>query len=157
MSREQYNEGEVKLMKLAEESLERGASRLVEIRNFALKSGYKKIGIAHCMAVAREAAMVKDFLSNDFEVLTIDCKVDKRPKSEFLGEGAVGISCNPLGQAEFLAENGSEMNIVLGLCVGHDMIFGMNSKVPTTTLLVKDRAHKHNPLEGIKQEVEKAL
>ena len=91
------------------------------------------------------------------EVFSIDCKIGKLPKSEFLGDGAVGISCNPMGQAEYLIANGSEMNIVMGLCVGHDMAFGMNSKVPTTTLLVKDRVHKHNPLEGIKNIGEKAL
>ena len=157
MSRELYNVDELKVMRLAEEALERGASRLVEKRNFALKSGYKKIGLAHCMAVSKEAAVVKEFLSNDFEVFSIDCKIGKLPKSEFLGDGAVGISCNPMGQAEYLTANGSEMNIVMGLCVGHDMVFGMNSKVPTTTLLVKDRVHKHNPIEGIKNIGEKAL
>lgn len=157
MIRESYNEDELAVMRLAEEALERGATRLVEIRNFALKSGYKKIGLAHCMAVAKEAEVVKQFLAKDFEVLAIDCKTGKLPKSKFLGDGAVGISCNPLGQAEYLAANGSEMNIVMGLCVGHDIVFGMNSTVPTTTLLVKDRVHKHNPLEGIKNIGEKAL
>ena len=149
--RQSYNDDELKVMQLAEESIERGASRLVEIRNYALKSGFKKIGIAHCMAVSKEAEAVKGFFAKDFEVLAIDCKTGKLPKSDFLGDGFVGISCNPLGQAEYLAANGSEMNIVMGLCVGHDMIFGMNSTVPTTTLLVKDRAHKHNPLEGIQK------
>lgn len=157
MTRESYNVDELNMMRHAEEALERGASRLIEIRNFALKSGYEKIGLAHCMAVSKEAEMVKQFLSKDFEVLAIDCKTGRLPKSDFLGEGAVGISCNPLGQAEILEANGAEMNIVMGLCVGHDMVFSVNSKVPTTTLLVKDRVHKHNPLEGIKNIGEKAL
>lgn len=149
MSIDCYGESELQMMMLAEEAFERGATRLKEIRNFALSSGVKTIGIAHCMAVAKEAESVKNYFSTDFEVLTIDCKTGKLAKSDFLGEGYMGLSCNPMGQAEYLAENGSELNIVMGLCVGHDMIFGMNSKVPTTTLLVKDRAHKHNPLEGI--------
>lgn len=157
MTKESYSVDNLNVMRHAEEALERGASRLVEIRNFALKSGYKKIGLAHCMAVSKEAELVKQFLSKDFEVLAIDCKTGRLPKSDFLGEGAVGISCNPLGQAEFLAANGVEMNIVMGLCVGHDMVFSVNSKVPTTTLLVKDRVHKHNPLEGIKNIGEKVL
>lgn len=145
-----YADSDLALMKLAEASLEKGADRLIEVRNFALNSGFKKIGIAYCAAVAKEAEIVDHFLSKDFEVVRIDCKTGKFPKSEMLDDGSlVGISCNPMGQAAYLAECGAQMNIVMGLCVGHDMVFGMNSHVPTTTLLVKDRAHKHNPLEGI--------
>lgn len=150
MAIEQYGERERKMMQLAEEVIERGANRLAEIRNFALKAGYTKIGIAHCAAVTKEAAAVRDFLSNDFEVLTIDCKTEQIPKSEFLGEAVSGISCNPLGQSEYLNANGSQLNIILGLCVGHDILFNQTSKAPSTTLLVKDRVHKHNPLEGIR-------
>lgn len=138
------------LMKLAEASLDKGADRLMEVRNFALQSGFKKIGIAYCAAVAKEAEVVANFLATDFDVVKIDCKTGKLPKSELLDDmNLVGISCNPLGQAAYLATNGAEMNVVMGLCVGHDMLFGMNSEVPTTTLLVKDRVHKHNPIEGI--------
>lgn len=150
MALEQYGEQEQVVMQLAEEVVEKGANRLAEIRSFALKSGYKKIGIAHCVAVTKEAAAVRDFLLNDFEVFTIDCKTGQIPKSEFLGESVPGISCNPLGQTEYLNANGTQLNVLLGLCVGHDLLFNQTSNAPSTTLLVKDRVHRHNPLEGIR-------
>jgi len=40
----------------------------------------------------------------------------------------------------------------MGLCVGHDMIFNMNSKAPTSTLIVKDREHHHNPFQEFSKE-----
>ena len=38
------------------------------------------------------------------------------------------------------------MNIVLGLCVGHDMLFTKNSNAYVTTLSVKDRMTGNNPI-----------
>jgi uncharacterized metal-binding protein len=37
------------------------------------------------------------------------------------------------------------MNIIVGLCVGHDMLFAKYSSAPVTTLVVKDRVTGHNP------------
>jgi uncharacterized metal-binding protein len=58
-------------------------------------------------------------------------------------------SCNPVGQAQVLNEKKTDMNIVIGLCVGHDMLFNMHSKAPTTTLIVKDRVLAHNPAGAV--------
>jgi uncharacterized metal-binding protein len=38
------------------------------------------------------------------------------------------------------------MNIIVGLCVGHDMLFSKHSSAPVTTLVVKDRVTGHNPV-----------
>ena len=38
------------------------------------------------------------------------------------------------------------MNIIVGLCVGHDMLFNKHSTAPVTTLVVKDRVTGHNPV-----------
>jgi uncharacterized metal-binding protein len=57
--------------------------------------------------------------------------------------------CNPAGQAEYLKENNTELNISIGLCVGHDMVFNLKSASPVSTLVVKDRETKHNPMESI--------
>jgi uncharacterized metal-binding protein len=54
--------------------------------------------------------------------------------------------CNPVYQAELLNEAGTQLNIVLGLCVGHDMLFTKNSKAYVTTLSVKDRMTGNNPI-----------
>ena len=37
------------------------------------------------------------------------------------------------------------MNIIVGLCVGHDMLFAKYSDAPVTTLVGKDRVTGHNP------------
>jgi uncharacterized metal-binding protein len=44
-----------------------------------------------------------------------------------------------------LNENGTELNIIVGLCIGHDLLFSMKSKAPVTTLIVKDKFTGHNP------------
>ena len=53
--------------------------------------------------------------------------------------------CSPVLQARKLAKAGTELNIVVGLCVGHDPLFNKHSRALTTTLIVKDRVTGHNP------------
>lgn len=141
-----YNQEDIKTMKLADSARMPGKNRVEEIKNFAKVAGFKKIGIANCTMVQKEANALKEFLSQDFEVFAIDCKCGKIPAGEFLGNDSKGISCNPAGQAEFLAENQTDLNIVMGLCIGHDLLFTAKTKAPSTTLIVKDREHKHNPM-----------
>jgi uncharacterized metal-binding protein len=50
-----------------------------------------------------------------------------------------------VAQARILNAEGMEMNIIMGLCVGHDMLFSKHSAAPVTTLVVKDRVTGHNP------------
>ncbi|OPY27009.1 MAG: hypothetical protein A4E27_00631 [Methanobacterium sp. PtaU1.Bin242] len=57
--------------------------------------------------------------------------------------------CNPLGQASFLNRENTDLNIIIGLCIGHDLLFTEHSKAPVTTLVVKDRVLAHNPLGAI--------
>ncbi len=140
-----YSETDLKMMHAAEESLLMGKNRIEELKLYASNSGIKRIGIAHCIGMTREAQQLKDRLSDQFEVYTVDCKYGKVPATEMLDdETQHGTSCNPAGQAAFLAENKTELNVSFGLCMGHDILFNMKSKAPTTTLVVKDREHKHN-------------
>jgi uncharacterized metal-binding protein len=141
-----YSDNDLKTMQLADSARLPGKNRVAEIRNFALKAGYKRIGIANCVAMQKETEQLKELLLNDFEVFSVDCKHGKLLNSVIQNSEAKGISCNPAGQAKYLADNNTELNIVLGLCVGHDMVFTAKSKVSSTTLLVKDREHKHNPM-----------
>jgi uncharacterized metal-binding protein len=57
--------------------------------------------------------------------------------------------CNPVFQAKLLNHEKTELNILLGLCVGHDSIFFKYAEAPTTVLAVKDRVTGHNPLAAI--------
>ncbi len=143
-----YTESDIKTMRAAEKGRIPGKNRVEELISFAEKSGIKRIGIANCISLQKEANMLKSRLEDKFEVYTVDCKFGKIMGAELLQDETVkGLSCNPAGQAEFLAENKTELNVSFGLCVGHDIMFNMKSKAPTTTLVVKDREHKHNPFE----------
>lgn len=140
-----YSEEDLRIMCIAEEARLPGKNRIEEIKNYARLSDIKRIGIAHCILFKKEAAKLKETLEREFDVYSIDCYNGRIPTSELLGIEARGISCNPAGQAHFLAQNNTELNISFGLCMGHDIIFNQKSKAPVTTLIVKDREHKHNP------------
>jgi uncharacterized metal-binding protein len=144
-----YDDDSLNVMRAAEEGYVRGSNRLEEIKNYARKTGIKRIGIAHCVSMPREAEAVNRFLSDEFQVFNVDCKCGRITKHEMLGCEGESLMCNPAGQAEFLKDQHTELNISMGLCVGHDMLFSQKSDVAVTTLVVKDRVNHHNPIEGI--------
>jgi len=126
--------------------------RVDETIEFARRMGFKKIGLAFCIGVAMEAKTLGEILSEEFDVISVCCKVGSIKKSEFgmpsrpwIGEH----SCNPIEQARILDEEGSEFNIVFGLCVGHDSLFYRHSKAPVTTLFTKDRKLGHNAVAAL--------
>jgi uncharacterized metal-binding protein len=145
-----YSEADIRTMQVAEESRLPGKNRVEEIKNYARISGIKRIGIANCLALQKEANKLKQALEGEFEVIAIDCKIGKIPSAELLNNQSKGFSCNPAGQADYLSQNNTELNISFGLCMGHDIIFMQKSKAPVTTLIVKDRQYKHNPYEAFK-------
>lgn len=132
-------------------------TRVEEIINFAKKCGYKKLGVAFCVGLAKEAKVFASILRHHgFEVESVICKSGSIPKN------FIGISndeqvrpctyepmCNPIGQAKFLSSAKTELNILLGLCVGHDSLFIKHSDAPVTVFAVKDRVLGHNPLAAI--------
>jgi uncharacterized metal-binding protein len=144
-----YDKRSLDIMQTAEDAFERGVNRVEEIKNFARKAGIKRIGIAHCVTFPKEKEAVKEFLSDEFEVFSIDCKCGRVTRQEMLGGTSNSIMRNPAGQAEYLKENNTELNISMGLCVGHDMVFNQKSAAPVSVLVVKDHANRHNPMESI--------
>lgn len=125
------------------------SNRVEEIKNFARGMNFERIGIAHCITFSSEAQLLKDYLSNYFEIFTVDCKYGRISKSELLGGSGNRILCNPAGQADFLNANKTELNISMGLCVGHDMIFGKMSKGLVTNLFDKDFTNNNDPAQAI--------
>jgi uncharacterized metal-binding protein len=129
------------------------ATRIEEIMDFARRIGAERLGIAHCVGLMREAKLARDiFVAGGFEVYTICCKVGSIAKEaiglrddEKIRPGQYEALCNPVGQAAVLAQAGTQLNVVLGLCVGHDSLFFMHSKAPATVLMAKDRVLGHNP------------
>lgn len=127
--------------------------RLREIGEFCRKMGYRRIGVAFCVGLGKEAKIVVDILKKfDLEVESIACKTGGYGKKElgiapehYVKKGAFEAMCNPIAQAEFLNRAGCEFNVAVGLCVGHDSLFFKRSDAPVTVLIAKDRALAHNP------------
>jgi len=125
-------------------------TRIEETMEFARRCNYKKIGIAFCSALIKEAAIIdKIFIANGFETESIICKIGSSSKAVVGMEGSKAPICNPIVQAKFLNEQKTEFNVVVGLCVGHDSLFYKNSEAPVTTLIVKDKVLAHNPVGAI--------
>ena len=57
--------------------------------------------------------------------------------------------CNPITQAVVLNSENTDLNIILGLCVGDDTLFIKHSEAPITLLAAKDRDLAHNPLGAL--------
>ena len=132
-------------------------TRLEEIMDFARRCGFSRLGLAHCIALQGEAAVVKRvFEANGLEVEAVACKAGALPKemlglddADKLSPGEFESMCNPIGQAQTLARAGTELNVLLGLCVGHDSLFFKHSVAPVTVLAAKDRVLGHNPLAAV--------
>jgi uncharacterized metal-binding protein len=127
--------------------------RIVEIIEFAKAMGYKKIGIAFCIGLSSEAETVHSIFEQDFEVYSVCCKVCGISKKDFafepVSDNPGEVMCNPAGQAAVLKDKGTDLNLIVGLCIGHDIVFTKASEAPVTTLVVKDRVLAHNPCGAI--------
>ena len=131
--------------------------RLQEIIEFAGKMEFERLGIVFCEGLRREAGAVARVLKKQgFEVVSAVCKVGGVPKEEIglrdeekIQIGAEETMCNPLAQAELMNRSQTELNILIGLCVGHDSLFFKHAKAYTTVLAAKDRVTGHNPLAAI--------
>ena len=124
--------------------------RVKEIVDFCNKMEYKKIGLAFCVGLAKEANIFAQILKkHGFDVESVICKLGSVDRSEIGIKNCDVPMCNPIAQAEFLNKEETDFNIVLGLCVGHDTLFFKYSKAPVTVLAVKDRALAHNPLGAL--------
>ncbi|MBW1889980.1 MAG: DUF1847 domain-containing protein [Deltaproteobacteria bacterium] len=132
-------------------------TRIVEIYEFAQKMGYQRLGLAFCVGLAAEAAVVNDILKgHGFDVVSILCKAGRTAKETIgitdddkINQGMEEAMCNPIFQARLLNHEKTEFNILMGLCVGHDSLFFKYADAPTTVLAVKDRVTGHNPLAAI--------
>lgn len=149
-----YTEQEVKLMQAAAATESRNylkMTRLEESLFFVQQMGAKKIGIAFCIGLANEAGFCAQYFKNaGLEVESVCCKncaIDKDILGlEKIKPGKFEAMCNPKMQAILMNEAHTEYNFIVGLCVGHDMIFTQNSEAPVSSLLTKDRVLANNPV-----------
>lgn len=132
-------------------------TRVEEVIEFAQKMDFRKLGVAFCAGLFSEGnTFVRILKKHGFEVISVCCKVGGVPK-EFLGlrddekvrVGTNETMCNPITQAEIMNEAGTDFNILVGLCVGHDALFLKSAKALTTVLVAKDRVLGHNPIAAL--------
>ncbi|HSB81835.1 MAG TPA: DUF1847 domain-containing protein [Candidatus Methylomirabilis sp.] len=133
------------------------STRVEEIMDFARRIGAQRLGIAHCVGLMQEAKVARDiFVAGGFDVFTVCCKAGSIAKEkvglrddEKVHPGQYEAMCSPVGQAALLHSAGTQLNVVIGLCVGHDSLFFMHSKAPATVLVAKDRVLGHNPVAAL--------
>lgn len=129
-------------------------TRVEDTIAFAKLMGYEKIGIATCIGLLDETQRLAVILeAQGFIPLSVCCKtgsIDKLElglkESDKVRPSTFEPACNPVAQARLLNHAGTDMNVIVGLCVGHDMLFTKYSEAPVTTLVVKDRVTGHNPV-----------
>jgi len=132
-------------------------TRVEEIVQFAKKMGFKKLGIATCISFVDQAKTLSQiFESHGLEVVSVACKTGGVPKEEIglkdnekIRPGGHESLCNSVAQAELLNRAGCQLNVVIGLCVGHDSQFYKFSEGLATTLIAKDRVLAHNPIGAL--------
>ncbi|SHN79947.1 DUF1847 domain-containing protein [Desulfitobacterium chlororespirans] len=132
-------------------------TRVEEIIAFAKRIGAKKIGIATCVGLMSEAKIFTKILkAKGLESYGIICKVGAVDKTQVgvpeelkVNKGCHESLCNPVLQATLLNEEKTDLNVIVGLCVGHDSLFIKYSEAPVTTLITKDRVLGHNPAAAL--------
>ena len=128
-------------------------SRVEEIVAFAKRIDAKRIGIASCLGLIEETKIFTKVLrAAGLEPYTVLCKVGSVDKTEIgipdhlkIQCGTFEACCNPILQAQLLNEEKTQLNVIMGLCVGHDSLFTKHSDALVTTLITKDRTTGHNP------------
>lgn len=133
-------------------------TRVEEILHFARRIGAKKIGIATCKGLMEESRIFAQILDiNGFSPYGVICKVGANDKIAMGLEEQYKINkgsghetmCNPILQAKILNREKTDLNVVVGLCVGHDSLFYKYSEALVTTLVTKDRVLGHNPVAAL--------
>ncbi|MBN1999082.1 DUF1847 domain-containing protein [candidate division KSB1 bacterium] len=139
------------------EEIRGSKTRIEEIMGFAKKLNYKRLGLAFCVGLRKEAKIVEDiFSSGGFDVVSAVCNVGGISKERIgvnkdqqINPDAREAMCNPILQAMILNKEQTDLNVLLGLCVGHDSLFFKYADAPCTVLAVKDRVLGHNPLAAV--------
>jgi len=116
--------------------------------------GWRRIGIATCIGLLAETEQLAKILAaQGLEPLTVCCKagsIDKLrlglAEADKVRPGTFEPACNPIAQAELCNRAGTDANLIVGLCVGHDMLFAKHSQAPVSTIVCKDRVTGHNPV-----------
>lgn len=127
------------------------STRAQDTIKFANLIGATHIGIASCPIMLRETRILAKLLEQaGFRVETVGCKLESNRRADLDLEppargGEGGVVCNPIMQALLLNEAKTDLNILMGICVGHDALFCKYSDAPVTTFATKDFLAGNNP------------
>jgi uncharacterized metal-binding protein len=132
-------------------------TRIEETMEFAKRMGIQRLGIAYCVGLRHEVRTLADvYQENGFHVISVCCKTGSIPKEEIglkdnekIRPGAFEGVCNPIGQAMVMNAEETGLNMIVGLCVGHDSLFIKHSEALVTCLVTKDRVLAHNPVGAL--------
>ncbi len=129
-------------------------SRLEETIEFARLMKYKKIGLAYCYGMEKDAAQIVALLrENGLNVSATSCTVGGISQTDVNMDSEIcNVSCNPIGQAAQLNKEEADFVITMGLCMGHEILFNREVQADVSNFLVKDRVHQHAPLKALKKD-----
>jgi uncharacterized metal-binding protein/predicted Fe-Mo cluster-binding NifX family protein len=139
---------------------DRTLCRLSELIYFCLEMNYRRVGVAFCIDLLEPTEILVGVLRRFFEVSPVCCKIggiriaDPMQQSQMSREEFASgpIACNPRGQAAALNRLDTDVNVIVGLCMGVDCMFAGASAAPVTTLFVKDRSLANNPIGALYSE-----
>jgi uncharacterized metal-binding protein len=109
-------------------------TRLREVVELARRMDCARVGIAHCADTGPEARLAAAALARE----GLDAVLPPTPDG-----------CDPVGQARHFAGRDVRLNVVVGMCVGHDALFIRHSSAPVTSLVVRDVRLRHNPIAAL--------
>lgn len=131
-------------------------NRVEELIIYTQKMGYRRVGIAFCVSLMREAQRLAQLLlAENVEAIPVCCRVGAVDYSEIELPKAhpdkFAAICNPIAQSRLLNEANVDLVVQVGLCLGHDIILQETCHAPVTTLIVKDRALDHCSIQALRQ------
>ena len=114
--------------------------------------GWRKIGIATCIGLLSETdELVKILAAQGFAPFSVcwrNGSIDKLclglAEEDKVRPGTFEPACNPIAQAGLCNRAGTEMNIIVGLCVGH--VFDEALAGAGDDAGLQDRVTGHNPV-----------
>ena len=161
-NREKYLEKGAKTLMLAAAYVESTGymkwTRVQELVEFARFLNIKNIGIASCIGLQQEGSTLARVLEDlGFNATHVCCKTGSFNKEDLgvpkeyklRSEAEFEAACNPIVQAQICNKEKTDLNVIVGLCIGHDILFTKFSEAPVTTLIVKDRVTGHNPAAAL--------
>ena len=129
-------------------------ARIEEALDFTREMKFSRVGFAACVAFGRELEVIRRlFEKAGIEVFSAGCQIGRSSATDrglpHLEAYPDNSTCNPIAQAEILNDAETQLNFIIGLCMGHDILFTRHSKAPVSTLIVKDRLLGNNPAAAV--------